>query len=907
MSLKVLPSRNRFDRLTAGHGRILLTLLLLSSLILGGLLRLAASRSKDSNQLLTEADRLAWLSNWQRAGELYARAEELAIQKGDKRDQLYAACGRLRSSIGLESVPQTSAELTQILQDPIAASDSRLRIRCLATKGDIERDDHPDSAYRAWQEVLNLAQGLDDKSWQARARAELAIIEFMDGKTAKASDLLASALTSALARADLPTLVVYGSQVGNGLVEMGRAGEALDYCNAALHIAAMVKDIGFPYPAYVCKARALAFLGRPDEGRELLVQTLNQTRQLHAPLEESQVLTALGQVAAAAGDRRAATQYFEEAGRLSRANGFIHSIAWSMYEAAKVYRDVGLYADAERCETQAMNAMRQVADEYHLPLHLAVLADLKAKEGDLTKAQELYDQAADATESLLANSPNEQIKSSLIATMSDIYKGDFAVAARLGHTAEAFRIVETARGRSIADLLRRPRLQEGELSDAQKAAKADFNLLQRTLMKTSDRTERRELLDKLFLAEQLMGVRTQPANAMQDATLRAQPVDLAKLRTVLLPDEVVLEYVLADPTSFCLVIDRKREVIIALPAGGTEISEATARYLGQIEAAKHADQDARKLYDLLLGPVWQLPQTTRLTIIPDATLWSLPIETLRGPDGKYVLQSHTVSYAPSSTVLYYLKTLRSPVEPQMAFLGIGAVPYDLEPKDTSTDRGIMRAVSRGIYDISGAHLYRLPASRQEVIGAEQSLNHPNRSVLLLDANATQSKFKSEPLANFKILHFAVHGLASPQFPDRAALILGRDPKSNDDGLLHLREITQLSLSADLVTLSACDTATGKLEGEEGIYGLAEAFLLAGAKSVVGALWNVDDSATEALMKDFYTHLADGQDKASALRQAKLDYLQRLGDRPPVFWAAFTLVGDGSAPIIFSPKTPLALK
>jgi hypothetical protein len=81
---------------------------------------------------------------------------------------------------------------------------------------------------------------------------------------------------------------------------------------------------------------------------------------------------------------------------------------------------------------------------------LAVLADLKAKEGDLTKAQELYDQAADATESLLANSPNEQIKSSLIATMSDIYKGDFAMAAKLGHTAEAFRIVATARGRSIA-------------------------------------------------------------------------------------------------------------------------------------------------------------------------------------------------------------------------------------------------------------------------------------------------------------------------------------------------------------------------------------------------------------------------------------------------------------------------
>jgi CHAT domain-containing protein len=234
----------------------------------------------------------------------------------------------------------------------------------------------------------------------------------------------------------------------------------------------------------------------------------------------------------------------------------------------------------------------------------------------------------------------------------------------------------------------------------------------------------------------------------------------------------------------------------------------------------------------------------------------------------------------------------------MAFLGIGAVPYDLEPKDTGTDRGIMRTVSRGIYDLSGAHLYRLPASRQEVMSAEQALNQPRRTVLLLGADATESKFKSEPLSNFKIIHFAVHGLSTPQFPDRAALILGRDPKSNEDGLLQVREIMQLSLAADLVTLSACDTATGRSEGEEGIDGLVEAFLLAGAKSVLGALWDVDDSAAMQFMTNFYTQLARREDKASALRQAKLDYLDKMGDRPPVYWAPFVLVGDGSAPISF---------
>ena len=139
------------------------------------------------------------------------------------------------------------------------------------------------------------------------------------------------------------------------------------------------------------------------------------------------------------------------------------------------------------------------------------------------------------------------------------------------------------------------------------------------------------------------------------------------MRTVLLPDELVLEYVLAEPTSFCLAIDQKRAVIIPLPAGENEIEQVAERYLGQISAAKNDDADARKLYDLLLGPIRQLPRTGRLTVVPDGAIWRLPIDALRAPGGKYVLESHTVSFAPSSTLLYCLRTLRHPVEPQMAF------------------------------------------------------------------------------------------------------------------------------------------------------------------------------------------------------------------------------------------------
>ena len=120
----------------------------------------------------------------------------------------------------------------------------------------------------------------------------------------------------------------------------------------------------------------------------------------------------------------------------------------------------------------------------------------------------------------------------------------------------------------------------------------------------------------------------------------------------------------------------------------------------------------------------------------------------------------------------------------------------------------------------------------------------------------------------------------------------------EDGLLQVREIRDLRLRAELVTLSACDTGTGRLLGQEGIASLERAFLLAGAKSVIASVWPADDTYTIALMKRFYQHLVSGSDKGAALRQAKLDLLQEFVDQAiPIYWAGFILVGEGSGTIV----------
>jgi CHAT domain-containing protein len=273
--------------------------------------------------------------------------------------------------------------------------------------------------------------------------------------------------------------------------------------------------------------------------------------------------------------------------------------------------------------------------------------------------------------------------------------------------------------------------------------------------------------------------------------------------------------------------------------------------------------------------------------IGDGKLHQLPFDGLRDSSGRFVLESHVVTYAPSATVLHLLRQSRSTDPLPMSLVAVGGAVYS----GTAAGKKPSASSAADFFDLDAVTFPQLPGSEQEV----QSIGNiiSGSKEILLEAAATETAFKALPLESFRIVHLAVHGIANAQFPDRAALILGTSPTSSDDGLLQVREIRDLPLRADLVVLSACETGSGKLLGEEGIASLERAFLLAGAKSVVASLWTADDIFTITLMKRFYAHLASGADNGSALRQAKLDLLQQFGDQAlPIYWAGFTLVGEG---------------
>lgn len=250
-----------------------------------------------------------------------------------------------------------------------------------------------------------------------------------------------------------------------------------------------------------------------------------------------------------------------------------------------------------------------------------------------------------------------------------------------------------------------------------------------------------------------------------------------------------------------------------------------------------------------------------------------------------------MAYAPSATNFYLLsQRRRSSGSPSYAVLGVGGIPY------SGSSASKTFAANRG----DATNLVDLPNSTDEVRAAAAALKSPHNTLLLAQA-ATKTSFKRADFARYGVIHLAVHGFADRVHPDRAALLFLSDPTQGDDGLLQTTEIVQLKLNADLVVLSACETAVGPLQGQEGIAALSRAFLLAGATNVVSTLWSIDDTVSLSLMQLFYKHLAARKLAADALTAAKRDILRQFGrDVRPYFWAAFTFEGVADSAVAANP-------
>jgi CHAT domain-containing protein/tetratricopeptide (TPR) repeat protein len=859
--------------------------------------RTESDTSNDPQELLAEANSLFWLNNGPKAAPLYAKAENLFANKGDTRNALWAKVGRLRSNAETMSFVELSHFLNEQIQRPVVRNDPSLHLWCLIAKGytDIEIDYR--AAKRDWLEAQDIAKDLGENQWVTRASGELGLIGFLEGNPGRAARLLGGALLSTMASGDTGGQVRFLELIGTGFEEVNRHAEALKFFERAIKLAESNPDSGLPFMAYEGKAQSLVSLGKSNEAKQVLEDALTKARSEQKRGHEAQLLILLGKLAAQTGKTREGIASLEEAGQFATRVQFFRMEADAMFELAKLYRDSGDLDTADARATQGLAASQRVGDRYYVPRNLTILADLKARRGYPAEANALYEQAEDVIEGMLISVDEPYWNSSVAAAMSQTYLQHFELVARNGGAPAAFRVLERVRGRTL-DWALEDR-SEIQATESEQTAELETNIsnLQTRLMQTNLAVQREQLLEDLVENERRLGLAWTRGDA-PNQRLPVQPAALKSVQADLKPDEVLLEYVLDDPNSFCVSVTHGAAHILTLPAGRKRIEELTHQFVDEVHAKRTGVEASKELFGLLLGSVPEASAAKRMIIAPDGVLNLLPFESLRDDTGEYLLKSHVISYVPSGTVLDVLRRVERHEQAPRPFLGIGDVAYEnqggagkrLPPPTTVPGR-----ILRGMADLSGMELHDLPQTREEVEEIGKLVGRD--AVILLGKDATETAFKKQPLDQFRVLHLAVHGFADTQYPERSALVLGTDPKSGDDGLLQVREIVRLRLNAELTTLSACDTGVGKLQGQEGVSNLVEAFLVAGSKSVVASLWSADDTFASALMDRFYQRLGEGEDTSSALRDAKLDLLAKYGDQvSPFYWAAFVAVGETSTPI-----------
>lgn len=364
--------------------------------------------------------------------------------------------------------------------------------------------------------------------------------------------------------------------------------KGLPAANRALALMKSNSDAPYPYRAYIAKIGALSALGRYDDARSLLTSALSHARRSGIVGAEADLSREAGELEERAGNEDRARQYFEQTAAVATQANLPRIFADAMFRLTDLYRKRGDLPQAEDCITRGIEAVRQVEAPYELPHYLAVEAELKQVKGDYKGADALFSNAADLVDGMLLNAPMPTLQNSLVGTMSEIYVEHFQLAVGvLKDNSEAFEIVERVRGRGMADALQdRQELRSEAVSDSN-PAKVQITNLQRQLRQQQTSAERARLLDELDEAETKLAGSEYEHDRFR-RLVPSNPVFLNDLEHSLGFDEVVLEYVLSDPHSYCLIITRGSEVVRTLPSR-SQIDKLIGTYLADITAKRPTD------------------------------------------------------------------------------------------------------------------------------------------------------------------------------------------------------------------------------------------------------------------------------------------------------------------------------
>lgn len=424
----------------------------------------------------------------------------------------------------------------------------------------------------------------------------------------------------------------------------------------------------------------------------------------------------------------------------------------------------------------------------------------------------------------------------------------------------------------------------------------------------SQRRRRREDLAKdLEQVQHEIRARSPVAASHTDSAIPS----LSAIQRLLDEKTLLLEFMLGPSRSYLWVLNRNSVDVLALPDRATIERDAKALHKCLSVSGAAGLECAgliTTLGTLLLGPVRDLTRYSRVLVVPDGALHYIPFGLLPASRANNVplIAAHDVVSLAGGAAAVRLRSRAEGARTRGRSLAVFA-----DPVFSASDPRVRRAslkdpiesnltelepLTRALSDVDLGHpsqLARLPFTRREA-QAILSLARKDSAMRLVDFDATIDSALASDVSGYKILHFATHGIVDAVHPQLSGLVLSLVDKNGSprSGLLKQGDIVGMRINADLVVLSACQTALGaEIEGE-GLVGLTQSFMHAGAQTVVATLWRVDDAATAEFMRHFYTAmLSMNMPPAGALRFAQNELRRHPAWRSPYFWAGFIVQGE----------------
>lgn len=550
-------------------------------------------------------------------------------------------------------------------------------------------------------------------------------------------------------------------------------------------------------------------------------------------------------------------------------------------------------------------------DVWSLLLDLQGIATQYNTSGDTIvnqhRALEIYLRADDYFDFLRRNQGHTEDKNALESIIDDTHEKAITLCRQLAATDPsyrelAFQLAEKNKAYLLLETVKRSRLPALEaFLQEQRDIQARINYYRRQLLAadpTGTSTEPRLVgfrssIARLNQAAIAREASARTANPRLFASLDTKGyLSVAEVQSRLGPEEGLLEYFTGERRCFAFLITRDDYQFIELTRANL-VDSLVQAFRAHIEQPEGYTLDylaptAHTLYQILLAPLAdRLPR--RLTIVPDGVLNYVPFEALltapatnvyQPAQYPYLLRQHQITYNYSATLLAEMSAPQITRSTNDKILG-------LAPFAPITDLATAERYG-GQRTTAGVRPWKpLPGSRRNL---EALIDTYGATGYFAD-QATLARFL-ESAPQYRILHLATHGQAEVGDGIEPFIVFaGSSPGTRYDSL-YVRDLYTLALPADLVVLSACQTALGELRRGEGLISLARGFAYAGARSLVTTLWSVDDASTEAILRDFYRHYFSGMPQDAALRRAKLDYLEQHAgtEAHPGFWAGIVGIG-----------------